>query len=83
VSPIVDRLQPADSPYRFEAIIADDPAINAVAVPGGWIVVNQGLLRRTRSPEEQAGVLAHEMQHILQRHTTNGILRQLSWRRWR
>jgi predicted Zn-dependent protease len=80
VESIAGRLEPRDSPYRFDVIVADDPAINAFAAPGGWIVVNRGLLRKTQSAEELAGVLAHEMQHVLQRHTTNGILRQLSWR---
>lgn len=77
---ITNRLEPADSPYRFHVIVADDPAVNAFAAPGGWLVFNRGLLRKTRTPEELAAVMAHEMQHVLQRHTTNGIMRQLSWR---
>ena len=77
---IVRLLEPPDSPYRFHVIVADDPAVNAFAAPGGWIVINRGLLRKSRTPEEVAAVMAHEMQHVLQRHTTNGIMRQLSWR---
>jgi predicted Zn-dependent protease len=58
--------------------VVNDPAVNALAVPGGTIIVFRGLLDKTRSPEELAGVLAHEVQHILQRHATRALLQQLS-----
>jgi beta-barrel assembly-enhancing protease len=38
--------------------------LNAFALPGGVIVVNTGLIAATTRPEELAGVLAHEVQHV-------------------
>jgi Zn-dependent protease with chaperone function len=66
------------SPYSFRVMVVNYPAVNAFAAPGGTIVLFQGLLERTRSSEELAGVLAHEMQHILRRHATRALLQQLS-----
>jgi predicted Zn-dependent protease len=66
-----------DSPYHFEVVVLDDPAVNAFSAPGGYIVINRGLLEVTSRPEELAGVLAHEMQHVLQRHVTKSLLREL------
>jgi Zn-dependent protease with chaperone function len=68
----------SQAPYSFRVIVVNDPSVNALAVPGGTIVVFQGLLDKTGSAEELAGVLAHEMQHILRRHTTRAILQQVS-----
>ncbi len=66
------------SPYTFRVIVANDPTFNALAAPGGYIVVFRGLLKKTRTPEELAGVLAHEMQHVLRRHTTRALLHHAS-----
>ena len=49
--------------------------VNAMALPGGTIIVFQGLINVTETPEELAGVLAHEFQHVLKRHSTRGIIR--------
>ena len=65
-------------PYVFHIAVVDDPTINAYAVTGGYIVVFRGLLEKTRTPEELAGVLAHEMQHILKHHPTRAVLRRMS-----
>lgn len=69
-----------DSPYRFTLMVADDSVINAFAAPGGYVVVNLGLLQATRTPEELAGVLAHEVQHVLRRHSTRAIVREIPLR---
>lgn len=65
-------------PYTFRVTIADDPRVNAVAAPGGALVVFRGLLERSESPEELAGVLAHEIQHVLHRHATQAIFQRAS-----
>ncbi len=52
--------------YTF--FIIDDPTINAFAGPGGYIGVHTGLILAARSESELAGVLAHEIGHITQRH---------------
>jgi len=65
-------------PYTFRVIVIDEPVVNAFAAPGGSIVIFRGLLERTRSPEELAGGLAHEIQHILHRHPTRMLLQHAS-----
>ena len=65
------------SKFRYRFHVAEDDTINAFAVPGGIIVVHTGLIAATRSAEELAGVLAHEVQHIEQRHSLTGIIKQL------
>lgn len=66
------------SPYRFKVLVADDDELNAFAAPGGTIVLLTGLLKRTTRPEELAGVIAHEIQHIVRRHSTRAILQHAS-----
>ena len=66
------------SPYRFQILVVDNPAVNAFAAPGGHVVLFRGLLERTRSAEELAAILAHEMQHILRRHATRALLQHVS-----
>lgn len=66
------------SPYTFRVFVVNSPAVNAFAAPGGYIVVFRGLLQQTKTAEELAGVLAHEIQHILKRHTTRAILQRAS-----
>jgi predicted Zn-dependent protease len=66
------------SPYTFRLAVVNRPLVNAMAAPGGHIVVYRGLLERTRSPEELAGVLAHEMQHVVQRHATQAVIQHAS-----
>src|SRR2546429_5583427 len=48
--------------------VADDPEMNAFALPGGWVYVTRGLLALSNPQDELAGVLAHEMAHVLARH---------------
>jgi len=67
-----------DSPYTFRIMVANNPSVNALAAPGGYVVVFRGLLEQTQTAEELAGVLAHEFQHILFRHTTRALLRHAS-----
>jgi len=80
IDTIVARLiatRPA-SPYTFRVYVVDLPVFNAFAAPGGSIVVFRGLLERTETPEELAGVLAHELLHVLHRHTTRAIIQHTS-----
>ncbi|MBI3458292.1 MAG: M48 family metalloprotease [Candidatus Rokubacteria bacterium] len=52
--------------YRF-AVIADDD-VNAFSLPGGYVFVNDGLVKKTANDDELAGVIAHEVAHIAARH---------------
>ncbi len=55
--------------------VAVDPAINAFAVPGGYITINTGLIENTRNEDELASVIAHEIGHQSQRHISRSIER--------
>ena len=52
--------------YTFKVI--DSPEINAFALPGGYIYVNRGLIEAAETEDELAGVLAHEIGHVVARH---------------
>lgn len=67
-----------NSPYTFRVIVVDNPTVNAFAAPGGYIVILRGLVEKSRTAEELAGVLAHEMQHIEKRHATRMLIQHAS-----
>ena len=71
------RLAPAESPYRFRVHVASLDLVNAFALPGGQIVLTRGFLHFAESPDEVAGVLAHEMGHVVRRHTTSAVIEAL------
>jgi predicted Zn-dependent protease len=68
--------QAHDGNRRFNFFVMKDPAINAFALPGGFIGVHAGLLLETASESELAGVLAHEVAHVTQRHIARSIQNQ-------
>jgi Zn-dependent protease with chaperone function len=81
LEPIVQRLQAASgSKQQFQIIYVNQSIVNAFAAPGGYIVVFRGLLDQAQSAEEFAGVLAHEMQHVLLKHSTRALAREFSGR---
>jgi beta-barrel assembly-enhancing protease len=67
----------ANSRYRYQFFVAEDSSVNAFAVPGGFVVVHTGLLQLAATAEEVAGVLAHEVQHVEQRHSLRGMAQTL------
>ncbi len=68
-----------DSPYRFKVTVVKSDVVNAFALPGGSVVVFTGLMKKAERPEEVAGVLAHELNHVLQRHGLERIVKQLGF----
>ncbi|MFY9259668.1 MAG: M48 family metallopeptidase [Gallionella sp.] len=64
----------AGSRYHYQWYVSKDPAVNAFAIPGGIIVVNSGLLKHADTPNELAAVLAHEVQHVEQRHALKNMM---------
>lgn len=69
-----------DSKFNYEFHVAENAAINAFAMPGGIVVVHTGLIEATRRPEELAGVLAHEVQHVELRHGMKALVQELGLR---
>ena len=62
-----------DGKHEFTFFVVDSPVVNAFALPGGFIGVHTGLLEATRNEDELAGVLAHEVAHVTQRHIARRI----------
>lgn len=76
---LADRLRPAGGlaePVTLHVI--ESPVDNAFALPGGHVVLFSGLIGKAKSPEEVAGVLAHELGHVHHRHPNQRIIRQFS-----
>src|SRR5579862_8817331 len=61
--------QESGFPFTFEVVA--DPSINAFALPGGPMFINTGLLRAVDNEAQLAGVMGHEMSHVILRHGTN------------
>ncbi len=69
-------VQATDGTQNFTFFVVRDPTINAFALPGGFIGVNQGLILATANEAQLAGVLAHEIAHVTQRHLARGARAQ-------
>jgi len=65
-----------DTRQEFDFFLIRDGQINAFALPGGFIGVNTGLMLAAQSESELAGVLAHEIAHVTQRHIARMIAQQ-------
>ena len=59
--------------HRFRFFVIDDPQINAFAMPGGYIGLHTGLILASENESELAGVLAHEVSHVTQRHIARSL----------
>lgn len=70
--------QGEESPYRIRVSVVRHPMVNAFAAPGGAVVIHSSLLEKTKRAEELAGVIAHEIEHVVQRHATRSLLRTFS-----
>jgi beta-barrel assembly-enhancing protease len=68
---------PTSGGFTFRVRVVDAPIVNAYALPGGFVVVYTGLLRAAATPEQLAGVLAHEMAHVTLRHGMRRIAQSL------
>lgn len=58
-----------DRNLDWHFFIVNSPDVNAFAVPGGYVYVNRGLIERTTSMNQLAGVLGHEIGHVVRRHS--------------
>lgn len=77
---LFDRLlvPDGDSAFDFHLTVIDADITNAFALPGGQIVIYTGLLTAARHPDQVAGVLAHEIAHVTERHGMQGLARTVS-----
>lgn len=64
---IASRTSRSDLQWHFAVVNTSD--VNAFALPGGYIYVNRGVLERASNASELAGVLGHEIEHVVRRHS--------------
>ncbi len=64
----------ASDRYTFHIAIVHDEEVNAFALPGGYIVINSGLIIAAGSADEMLGVLAHEMAHVTEQHGVRNVI---------
>lgn len=63
------------APPAVDVRVIDSPMVNALAAPGGHIVIFRGLIQKAESADEVAGVLAHEMGHVVHHHSMQALVR--------
>ena len=64
----------ADRPFTFD--IVNDPGVNAFSIPGGHIYINSGLIAQCDKVDMLAGVMAHEISHVVARHAIKQVQQQ-------
>ena len=62
---------------KYTFTVLDDELVNAFAAPGGYIYITKGILKKLRNKDEIAGVLGHEIGHVVHRHASKAIQRRL------
>lgn len=67
----------ADTPFDIRVRAVDAPMSNALALPGGPILITDDLIRDARTPDELAAVISHEVAHIEKRHVMQAVWRDL------
>ena len=74
---VVQQSEASETPYPFEFhLLSDTETVNALALPGGQIFVTAGLLSRLDTEAQLAGVLGHEIAHVVARHGAEQLARQ-------
>jgi predicted Zn-dependent protease len=71
---IVSHTKAGETPYKFDFhLLADENTVNAFALPGGQVFITAGLLKNLQSEGQLAGVLGHEIGHVVARHSAEQI----------
>jgi len=63
-------------PFRIQSAVVANPILNAFAIPGGYIYIFTGLIQEVESESQLAGVIAHELGHVSQRHVASRLEKQ-------
>ena len=78
---LVDNSIAKNTPYRYEFhVLTDDQTINAFALPGGQIFITYALLSKLDNEDQVAGVLGHEIGHVLGRHSAERVASSDLWK---
>jgi predicted Zn-dependent protease len=71
---LVAQSAAGESPYQFDFnLLADDQTVNAFALPGGPVFITEALMKHLETEGQLAGVLAHEITHVVARHSAEQI----------
>ena len=65
--------------YPITATVVSHDEVNAFAIPGGFVVVHEGILNKMERHEELAALLGHELAHVQKRHSLRAMTRSLSY----
>ena len=74
---VVANTEARKSPFKFEFyLLADNKTVNAFALPGGQVFITAGLYKLLKSEDQLAGVLGHEIGHVINRHGSEHMAKQ-------
>jgi len=77
---LVDNTMARETPYNYEFhLLRDDQTINAFALPGGQIFITHALLSKLENEDQVAGVLGHEIGHVLGKHSAERVENSSMW----
>ncbi len=77
---LINNSMAKDTPYKYEFhLLADPNTINAFALPGGQIFITYALFEKLKNEDQLAGVLGHEVGHVLGRHSAERIAESEFW----
>lgn len=78
---LVNATMARETPYQYEFhLLADPNTINAFALPGGQVFITYALLSKLENEDQVAGVLGHEIGHVLGRHSAERIAEHEFWK---
>ncbi|MBN1798470.1 MAG: M48 family metallopeptidase [Spirochaetales bacterium] len=80
ITEIKDRFLPLieNNPFEVDILVIESPTVNAMAFPGGLVIIYSGLIKYTDSAEELAGIIAHELGHVVHRDSMNLLVRSFT-----
>ncbi|HEY9421338.1 MAG TPA: M48 family metalloprotease, partial [Thermoanaerobaculia bacterium] len=74
---LVEKTDAKQTDYQFDChVLADESTVNAFALPGGQVFITAGLMGRLKTEGQLAGVLSHEIGHVVARHGAEHIAKQ-------